>query len=332
MKARIFLSFVIFSFLFGLFVLPANADKGPFTFSVEVPVTKWKAMRLKNLPKDAVVGVKIETSGEVGVSFLDSTDYLLFPKPVRPVFQGRVQKKISFSVTIPDSGHYYVVFFNDSGAEPRAVKVTVRAARGAQKNLAAAQERLQKFERRLNRIFIFETFSISVKECGEAKAFTGPTGIVLCKEYVQKLYETLKKNKAKASDAALFTVLHEVGHVFLKQWDYPFFDNEEIADEFATAIMVMFGQKERVRAKAEFFSANPSLLEALAKLRRDDRHPLSKQRARNILRWSKDPQLVRKWQKIFVPHMQTAFLERLKKKAPPWTDLPLIEKELAARR
>jgi len=41
---------------------------------------------------------------------------------------------------------------------------------------------------------------------------------------------------------------------------------------------------------------------------------------------------VRKWQKIFVPHMQTAFLERLKKKAPPWTDLPLIEKELAARR
>jgi len=167
-------------------------------------------------------------------------------------------------VTIPDSGHYYVVFFNDSGAEPRAVKVTVRAARGAQKNLAAAQEQLQKFERRLNRIFIFETFSISVKECGEAKAFTGPTGIVLCKEYVQKLYETLKKNKAKASDAALFTVLHEVGHVFLKQWDYPFFDNEEIADEFATAIMVMFGQKERVRAKAEFFSANPSLLDALA--------------------------------------------------------------------
>ena len=79
-------------------LIAAGAVKGPFTFSVEVPVSKWKAMRLKNLPKDAVVGVKIETSGEVGVSFLDSTDYLLFPKPVRPVFQGRVQKKISFSV------------------------------------------------------------------------------------------------------------------------------------------------------------------------------------------------------------------------------------------
>ncbi len=75
----------------------------------------------------------------------------------------------------------------------------------------------------MNRIFIFEPFSINVRECGKAKAFTGPSGIVLCKEYLQKLYETLKKNKAMASDAALFTLLHEVGHIFLKQWDYALF-------------------------------------------------------------------------------------------------------------
>ena len=65
---------------------------------------------------------------------------------------------------------------------------------------------------------------------------------------------------------------------------------------------------------------------------RDDRHPLSAQRARNILRWANDPQLVRKWQPIFVPHMQTAVLERLLAQSPSWLDRSAVEKELAARR
>jgi hypothetical protein len=96
--------------------------------------------------------------------------------------------------------------------------------------------------------------------------------------------------------------------------------------------MIMLGQRERVRAKAEFFAANPSAAEAIGKLYRDDRHPLSPQRARNILRWAANPKLVRKWQPLLVPHMQTALLERLLQRPPRWADRELIEKELAARR
>jgi len=79
----------------------------------------------------------------------------------------------------------------------------------------------------------------------------------------------------------------------------------------------MLGQSARVRAKAEFFSKNASVAEAISKLFRDDRHPVSAQRARNILRWADDPNLVRKWQPVFVPHMQTAVLRRLLASPPP---------------
>ncbi len=95
--------------------------------------------------------------------------------------------------------------------------------------------------------------------------------------------------------------------------------------------MVMLNMKGRVLAKAEFFAANPSMSELLAKAFKDDRHPLSVQRARNIRRWANDPTLVRKWQTVFVPHMQTALLERLAKQPPDWADLALVNEELERR-
>ena len=68
------------------------------------------------------------------------------------------------------------------------------------------------------------------------------------------------------------------------------------------------------------------------KVFKGDRHPLSSDPSHNILRWLKDPQLIKRWQTIFVPHRQTAVLEKLQKTHPAWADLPLIDKELAGRR
>ncbi len=133
---------------------------------------------------------------------------------------------------------------------------------------------------------MFDPFPIQVRRRGAATAFVRNAGIVLCAEYAKKLYETLG-DKQRASGALLFTLFHEVGQVLLQQWQYPFHDNEEVADEFATAVMVMLNMKQRVLAKAEFFAANPSMSEILAKTFKDDRHPLSVQRARNIRRWAK---------------------------------------------
>lgn len=337
-----------FLLVFSLFVLGVTSSNAAAqaTLNVEVPPGKWKALRLQNLPKGTVVAVEVQASGTVTVALVDAENYRRFPAVIRPLFRGQVERRLSFSVTTPAPGDYFVVLDNRSGAEPRAIELTVRANRGTpgaateempravpedQKSLAAAEEKLREFERDLNQIFVFDPFPIQVKQCGAPKAFSGQFGIVLCREYAHKLYGTLG-DKAKAADALLFTLFHEVAHVLLQQWKYPFAENEDVADEFATAVMIMLGQKERVRAKAEYFAKNPSLAEAIAKAFRDDRHSISAQRARNIVRWADDPQLVREWQTLFVPHMQTAMLKRLRQQPPAWIDTPLVEKELAARR
>jgi hypothetical protein len=116
-----------------LLSLPAPAAaqvKGPVTFTVEVPPGKWKALRLRNVPTGALVAVEVRTSGDVVVAFVDGTEYQRYPAVQRPLFAGRVEKRIAFSVTAPAAGNYFVVFDNLSGTESRVVTVQVRAARG----------------------------------------------------------------------------------------------------------------------------------------------------------------------------------------------------------
>jgi hypothetical protein len=95
--------------------------------------------------------------------------------------------------------------------------------------------------------------------------------------------------------------------------------------------MMMLNQKSRALGAADFSVKNPSAFNTMTKLFQDDRHPLSPKRGRNILNWAKDSDLPKKWQAFLVPHMQTALLKKLKQKPTSWTDLSLVEKELASR-
>jgi hypothetical protein len=306
------------------------------TFKVKVPAGTWKAIKVPNQPKGASITVDAKSNGALSVVFLDVDEYAQFPTVTRPLFQGRVEQHLSFKVAIPSAGDYFVVLDNRTAEHPRAVTVTVRRTRGPQtgageESLEAFQRQLDEFQRNLNRVFIFDPVPLQIKDCGAPKAFTTSSAVVLCREYTSMLRETLG-DKTKTADAILFTLFHEFGHVLLAQWRYPAYDNEEVADEFATATMVLLGQKGRVRAKAEYFAAKPSSAEAIAKAFQDDRHPLSAQRARNILRWADDPSLVRKWQALFVPHLQTAALEQFLREPEPSIDRRLIAQELASRR
>jgi hypothetical protein len=306
------------------------------TFTTEVPPGQWKAVRVRNLPAAAVIAVEANSDGGVGIAFLDSADYKNFPAIVHPLFQGQFEQRLSFSVTITTPGDYYALLDNRSGNAARQVVVTIKGSRGGRARVSPAsieklQASLDEFELKLTKIFIFQSFPLKVKRCGAAQAFASAKGIVLCTEYAEKLYETLGE-KDKVSDALLFTVFHELGHVLLAQWKSPVYDNEEVADEFATAVMILLGLKDRVKAKAEFFEAQPARLEALAKSFKDDRHPLSAQRARNILRWANDPALLKKWQGQLLPHIRTAVLEKLERSSSPPFDRATIARELTARR
>ena len=325
-----FLRTALFTLVFCSLGLNTFALSGPVTLNVDVPSGKWKGIRLRNLPKEAVVAVQVESNGDILVGLVDAKSYQGPPDKRRPLFMGRVERRLSFSVTTRKSGDHYLLFDNRTGAETRVVTVTVRAARGTADQMQTANKILQAFERQLHRLFVFDTFPIGVKKCGAPRAFVDRSGVVLCAEYVYHLYDVID-DKGRTRDALSFSVFHEIGRVLLSEWKHPFSSNIDVADEFATVLMVMVKQEKRAAGAAEYFVENPTASVVLKRLFQDERHPLAVKRARNVLRWLKDPQLARNWQNTLVPHMQTSLLKSLRAKPTPWTDLPLVEKELAQR-
>ncbi len=313
-----------------LWVSPAAAANLA-TFNVEIPPGKWKSARLKNLPKDAAVAVQVVSNGEITVTLVDSKGYQRPFEISSPLFVGQVEKRLAFSVSIPAQGDYFLVLNNRAGRESRLVSLTVRAARGNASQTKTAEEVLKNFELQLHRVFLFKPFPIGIKKCVSPKAFLGASGIFLCEGYVHHLYDLLK-DKQIAKDTLSFSLFHEVARILLAQWGHPSPDTENVADEFAAVLMIMFNQKQRIMAAADYFVRNPSVSETFSSFFFDQRHPPSVERAKNILSWvTKDTELVLKWQGVVVPHMQTALLKKLLQQPAQWTDLSLVETELSKR-
>jgi hypothetical protein len=195
------------------------------------------------------------------------------------------------------------------------------------------KEKLETYEAAyswLRRLFIFNDFNIYFRYCGQINAFSNPQdgSITICNELVVKL---VNEGHGKALPWVFF---HEVGHSLLRLWDYPLWDNEDAADEFATVILLMEGDagKGVILDAIKEWQTYPSFFESLAKLFTDDRHSISIQRARNIANWMKDSEnLKRRWLKILVPNIQTEALKGILRRPAPWVDTELIEKELQRR-
>jgi len=323
--------FKVFVFCFSFtFICPAvYAAKGPIYLNVDVSAGQWKAARLKKLPKGAVVSVKVESSGDILVGLFDSTSRGK-PDVSRPLFAGRVGKKLSFSITVEKTGDHYLLLDNRRGSETRAVKVILRAARSAVDQLEAANQMMHLFELQLGRIFIFEPFPIGIKSCGVPRAFLDSPGVTLCAEYMHHLYDILE-NRERTQDILSFSLFHETGRVLLTKWDHPFADTVETVDELAAVLMVMVKQQNKAIGAAEHIVKNPSQSGIMEKLFPDDNHPLTVKRAGKVLIRVKDPKLPLKWQAFLVPHMQTELLKKLKARPTKWTDASLVERELAIR-
>lgn len=138
------------------------------------------------------------------------------------------------------------------------------------------------------------------------------------------------------STSIAWTIFHELGHTLLRLWDYPLWDNEDAADEFATVLVLQGNNNDSrltLRQAVSEWLSKKSDIEANALLTISDRHSISIQRARNILQWEQNAyDLKRRWFNIFVPHIKTYQLQQLKSQPESWMDLKLIESELKKRR
>ena len=96
------------------------------TINVDVLAGKWKGVRLKALPRGVSVALRIESSDPMRVIVVDSSELRRFPN-TRPLFEASMEKRLGFSVVIPRTGDYYVIFDNRKSTEPRRVKLNVKA-------------------------------------------------------------------------------------------------------------------------------------------------------------------------------------------------------------
>lgn len=114
--------------------VPADGvrDPGIRTASVivTIPPKKWKATRLLNLPKNAFVEVSVKGNAPLTVLLLGEESYRNLPSVKRPLFRGEAMNNLAFSLSVPATGHYYVVLFNRSGARAVSAELIIRAARG----------------------------------------------------------------------------------------------------------------------------------------------------------------------------------------------------------
>ena len=103
----------------------ANAE-----LNAEIPAGKSRALRLRQLPKDASLGLRIESSGPIRVILVHQDGLRRAPDRPRPVFAGAAERRLTFRVVIPLAGTYYVILDNRKGAEAREVRIFIDARAG----------------------------------------------------------------------------------------------------------------------------------------------------------------------------------------------------------
>jgi len=315
----------------------AESANQPLTVSITIPAGQWKAVRLRNLPRETMVAVALRCDGSLMVGLLNAPDHAQFPKVANPLFWGQAESKLGFSATIPKPGDYFVVLDNRSGTGPRHITMTTTARLGgeAAKNLIAAQLRkveaqLKVLESKLNQAFVFTPVPIRVASCSHTTPFERNDGLTLCLQYAHHLMETFR-DRTQASDALIYSMFHEMAHLFQQQWGVASEHSADSLDELTTVLMLTFRLDANVRAYSQTMINQPDLPSSLEDVFHDPFHPLTAERAERVLTWATDPDLVRKWQPQLIPHMQTQMLQQLREHPQPWSDRRLIDEELRER-
>ncbi len=190
------------------------------SISSTVEAGKVLTTRLGNLPKGAHVSIRVDASGDISVLLIDQHDFKAFPKLKNPLFTGHTSDRLSFAIRVPKSGSYFLIVDNRDGAQAREFTLAVTASADvseASGKVAKAYKEFDKFEENLRQYFIFDDVKFRLARCSTGIAFSGENAVVLCTELGSRLQQTMG-DKQKSRDVLFFIMLHEIGHVLLKQW------------------------------------------------------------------------------------------------------------------
>jgi hypothetical protein len=305
--------------------------------AVSLPAQRASIVELGSFDEGEAVGVQVEVNNAVykdlSAYIVDAPNMALARQnlPFR-YLQGETKKIAPFRVMakIGALGPYYLVLDNRFAGviEKKVAYQIAMVKRLTPQQSDAIRAPLMKGYAALKQQYQFRDFQIHVRSCGQANAFsTTATGdVILCTE----MYEEMV-NRPGAMAAVL---LHELGHTLLNLWGSPHYADEDVADQFATIMLLRSGEQGR-RAIAEWmewFAGQDSRAQARVMLVNGDTHSLSTQRIRNIqenLKQSAD--LIRRWNNVLYPNMTDAALRTAANSPGVFDDADVAKRELTRR-
>lgn len=199
-----------------------------FSYSGNLPPNKPASTVLLPTPYGDRYTALIKSSGSVGSLVVDMREV----KAAAPTFlldrivhgEGTVALP-----AVPQLG--YLVIFHNRGSATVPTRITVyRVGKRPQALAAKVKDLFQVVVTGLDRMYVLPDFDIYVAPCGMVNAFAG-RDIVICTELIADISES-------GFPKAIYPILmHEIGHLLLRKWKYPGYDDEDLVDEFAAALL-----------------------------------------------------------------------------------------------
>jgi hypothetical protein len=304
--------------------------------TVTVGVSSWSVVEIGRFTPGrklkAVMSV-VGGAGDMSASITDEANLNFFRQglPFRAFAGDRHTSPISVEGSSWGYGKYYLLLDNrQSILAGRNVSFRVdymeKVDAKVQKQM---KEQFEKLYSLLKDEYDFPDFNIHVAPCGQPNAFSSPD-ITLCIELMAELFAKERQN------ALVGIFIHELGHTLLNLWGLPGYDNEDIADEFAAAVMLGDASSDTggqvISDMITWFSEHDSKAQAVAQLAVGDRHAPSIQRVRNLERILENPgPVVARWNRLLYQHMTTKALSEIVSRAGERDDVALAKQILASR-
>ena len=305
-----------------------------FKQQVYIPAGSYWTLALGSNEPGTVYSVQVDLGNavykDISAVVLDEGGLSQFRQGLS--FRGQGKQKalapFAFEASIPATGSYYLLLDNTY-----AKLIKKKAAVGVKKTFAwpeplavSVRTSLEQVYSGLRGVFEFQDFNIYIKPCGQVNAYSSGNGdITLCTELMSAF--------ANKPGVFMGTLFHELGHTLPNLWGLPGVQNEDMADEFATVLLLRIRDgRERIEEWLSFFENRDAMKEARNMIRRGDTHSLSVQRIRNIRNHvSRAADLQLRWNRQLYPHMTDSALQQIAAASSAIESADLARAELAKR-
>ncbi len=332
--ARVLLSL---GFLVGLFIGPLSpAHAGVQIFKsfatdilkqkFEIDAGEYKVVSLPTAEPGDVFFVQVTLDRnifkDVSAFILDETGYDRLKKKLPYEMQGKLKgvAPFNFQATISSTGKYYLVLDNSYAMiikkQPtiEIKKLTTLPDDGVER----LQSSFQTGYAGIKAMFgLPRDYNIRVQPCGQDAPHAGAGELVLCTESVGRMYD-----KPGAVLGALF---HAMAHAVVKSWPLPNGDKEEVADEYAAALLLQLPDGARLVEEWATSYENRDLASI-------DKHALTPSRITTVHGYAANPaDLIQRWSKDLYPRMKDDALQRIITAPAPYDDVELAKAEYETR-